>query len=105
MVIAVRAEFVTKDIAVSLRQLKRRGYVDRYLSSNSAASLRKHFLHFLQAKICYSGIRTGRVSCGVGRGIPFLAPSATCAIPVLGGIRRSRTISGLCRRISGKFFD
>lgn len=61
VVIAMWAIFVTRkgQALVSRRLSHAHAHAGgAYLSSNSAASLRKHFLHFLHAKIWSSHIRT-----------------------------------------------
>jgi hypothetical protein len=75
-----------------------------YLSSNSAASLRKHFLHFLQAKIYPTLVRhilyrpnprLGGVGPRVWWALPSPETSAAYGTPAPGGIRHSRTTCGL----------
>lgn len=50
VIIAVRAVFVTETNKLARCHLDFEPFL-AYVSSNSAASLRKHFLHFLHAKI------------------------------------------------------
>lgn len=75
MVVAVGAELVTNSInqyACFVKDIQReKKGEEEYLSSNSVASLRKHFLHFLQANVypCQS-------HCSI-----FLSVSMACPCP------------------------